>query len=63
MFQIRYQGPKCPYSGCEVVHPNGHDESDGECVRCGEWTTPDDRAEVSDGLVHAQCMYDGEEIA
>jgi hypothetical protein len=44
-------------------HPGQPDEIDGPCVRCGEWTTPDDRAEVADGLVHAQCMRPGEEIA
>jgi hypothetical protein len=40
-----------------------HDEIDDQCARCGEFTTPQDRAEVADGLVHASCMLAGEEVA
>ena len=54
---------RCPAIGCTFLHPNGHDEFDGECVRCGEWTTDGDRAEVVPGLVHAGCMLPGEEVA
>lgn len=50
--------------GCPLVsHEPQHDELDGECARCGELTSPPDRAEVAEGLVHAQCMHPGEEIA
>ena len=55
--------PKCPQYGCATNHPRGHDEVDGECVRCGEWTQDTDRGEAADGLVHASCLTDGEELA
>lgn len=44
-------------------HDRDHDEVDGECVRCGEWTWDYNRAEVAEGLVHQTCMKEGEQIA
>jgi hypothetical protein len=35
----------------------------GRCVRCGEFPLSNDVAEVADGIVHASCMREGEQIA
>lgn len=35
----------------------------GRCVRCGEFPLSNNVAEVADGIVHASCMREGEQIA
>jgi len=39
------------------------DRGHGPCVRCGEYTLSSSVAEVADGIVHVECMKEGEQIA